>query len=403
VTAVRLGIADLRHEWLVALCQILALAAVLAPLLVLYGLKLGVVTGMLACLKDDPANREVRIVGNLALGPSDIEAVRARPEVAFLVPMTRSIARTLYFRLDRPGSGLVEARLLPTAAGDPLLPPGRPALAQDEVAITPQLARRLGVEPGARLLGGNVRVLEDGRRQRLELPFTVAAILPEGRLGGAAALVDPAPLERLEAFLDGWALPDAGFPEGQPLAERPQLFENLRLYARSLEDVAPLVGFLEAPPRRLDVRSEAAQIQGILDLDANLVRVFGLIVLVGGGGYLVSLAASLWGNVVRKRRELGIIRLLGASNLALVAFPLAQAVVVAGLGGITALLLYGLVAGVINARFGGALCSALPVCTLPPAQATLALGATLVAASLAALAGGLQATRVEPTEGMRDG
>ena len=40
-TMLRLAIADFRHEWVLNTCMILALGAVIAPLLLLMGLKYG--------------------------------------------------------------------------------------------------------------------------------------------------------------------------------------------------------------------------------------------------------------------------------------------------------------------------------------------------------------------------
>ncbi|MDR2725205.1 MAG: hypothetical protein LBC90_03890, partial [Candidatus Adiutrix sp.] len=39
----RLVLADLRHEWLLSLCMILAIASILTPLLILLGLKYGTI------------------------------------------------------------------------------------------------------------------------------------------------------------------------------------------------------------------------------------------------------------------------------------------------------------------------------------------------------------------------
>ena len=38
-----LALADLRHEWVLTLCMVLALAAVIAPLMLLMGLKYGTI------------------------------------------------------------------------------------------------------------------------------------------------------------------------------------------------------------------------------------------------------------------------------------------------------------------------------------------------------------------------
>jgi len=60
----RLALRDYSHEWHISGCFILGLALVLAPLLVLFGLKYGLVTSMLGALAEDPENRELRPLGS---------------------------------------------------------------------------------------------------------------------------------------------------------------------------------------------------------------------------------------------------------------------------------------------------------------------------------------------------
>ena len=396
--ACRLGLADLRHERLMAICQGLALAAVLTPLLILYGLKHGVVTGTLAALREQPANRELLVIGNNRLQPADLDALRRLPEVGFLVPKPRSFARTLYIeRLEGPPRGLFEADLIPSAAGDPLLPA---MLADGEIALAAQLATRMQLRLGDAVQGSAVRGEIRGTPERLSFRFAVAHILGEGLIGRRSALLPYATLDRIEAFIDGYALPEFGIESGMPLADRPDEVESLRLYAGSIEDVPALSARLQAPPFALDVRAEVDRIEAVQALDRNLRAVFSWLALIGGSGYLAALGTSVWANVARKREALSIVRLLGGSSAMLIAFPMVQALCIALLGFVLAALGYGLVALTINARFA-AVAVGGPVCVLAAHHIVLAALATHLGAALAALAGGLRAARLQPGEGIR--
>jgi putative ABC transport system permease protein len=396
--ACRLGLADLRHERLMAICQGLALAAVLAPLLILYGLKHGIVTGTLAALREQPANREILVLGNNRLTPADLETLRSLPEVGFLVPKPRSFARTLYIeRLEGTPRGLFEADLIPSAAGDPLLPA---ALADGEIALAAPLALRMQLEIGDRVQGTAVRGEMRGTPERLSFRFAVARVLGEGLIGRRSALVGYPTLDRIEAFIDGYALPEFGVASGTALANRPDEVESLRLYARSIEAVPALSARLQAPPLALDVRAEVDRIEAVQALDRNLRAVFSWLVLIGGSGYLAALGTNVWANVARKREALSIVRLLGGSSAMLIAFPVVQALSIALLGFALAALGYGLVALTINARFA-AVAAGGPVCALEAHHIVLAALATHLGAALAALAGGLRAARLQPGEGLR--
>jgi putative ABC transport system permease protein len=396
--ACRLGLADLRHERLMAICQGLALAAVLAPLLILYGLKHGIVTGTLAALREQPANREILVLGNNRLGPDDLAALGSLPEVGFLVPKPRSFARTLYLkRLEGTPRGLFEADLIPSAEGDPLLPA---ALADGQIALAAQLATRMQLAIGDGVEGSAVRGEMRGTPERLSFHLEVAQILTEGLIGRRSALVGYPTLDRIEAFIDGYALPELGIESGTPLAARPDEVESLRLYARSIEAVPALSARLQAPPFALDVRAEVDRIEAVQALDRNLRAVFTWLVLIGGSGYLAALGTNVWANVARKREALSIVRLLGGSSALLIAFPVIQALSIALLGFALAALGYGLVALTINARFA-AVAAGGPVCVLEAHHIVLAALATHLGAALAALAGGLRAARLQPGEGIR--
>ena len=60
----KLAMRDYFYEWQISSCYILALATVLGPLLILFGLKFGIVGNMISQLVEEPRNREIRPVGS---------------------------------------------------------------------------------------------------------------------------------------------------------------------------------------------------------------------------------------------------------------------------------------------------------------------------------------------------
>ena len=86
---------DYLHEWQMSICFVLALAAVLGPMLVLFGLKFGIVGSMVDALIEDPRNREIRPVSSGHYNRAWIDAMNKREDIAFVVPKTRSIAATI--------------------------------------------------------------------------------------------------------------------------------------------------------------------------------------------------------------------------------------------------------------------------------------------------------------------
>src|SRR5688500_8843832 len=108
-------------------CFVLALAAALVPLLVLFGLKYGIVSNLLEPIREDPRYREIVPSGSGNFMPAWFEEMAQRPDVAFIVPKTRSIAATLKTRVTGGDVGrIIDAELIPTATGDPLFDPNAP-------------------------------------------------------------------------------------------------------------------------------------------------------------------------------------------------------------------------------------------------------------------------------------
>jgi putative ABC transport system permease protein len=394
VIGVRLGLADLLREPWVFLCQLAALSAVVAPLLVLAGLRVGVVDGLLSAMRDDPVNRRIVIRGDHTIPPRDIDWILAQPEVGFALPETRSIAARA-FLVSKTG-GQERAGLLPSGVGDPLLPAGRPALQENEIALSLTLRRRLNAAVGDAVTVRNTRGAEQG--DVFSLPMNVVEIVRDDWLPGTTALVHPIVLERLEAFLDGFALPELNIG-GRPLETRSPTHENVRLYAKGVEHVAPLAVRLRD---RFGFETVSAEdrIVGIQTLDRNLLLIFALVTLIASLGLVLSVAAQVWGNIERKRGHLSVLRLMGGSRLTLALFPLTQAIVIAVIGFAVAFSAYRVLASVINLTFASALPANAALCRLSPADLCAAAGGTVLAVVFAAVASGWRASRIEPFEGI---
>jgi putative ABC transport system permease protein len=389
----RLALSDYRHEWRMSSCFVLALAAVLAPMMVLFGLKFGIVTRMIDDLVQDPAKREIRPVGSERFTAQWLARVAEWPGVEFIVPRTRTLAATLDL-YNADAGRIVKVELIPTAPGDPLLE-GLTAQPKGyrEIILSAAAARKLQVSPGETLEASLARRFR-GERERGRLRLGVAAVAGPSAFPRDGAFVSVDLLLAAEAFRDGRAVPALGW-DGDPPPEADRVFPAYRLYARSIDDVAGLRDRLEA--QGLEVRTAAAEIELVRTLDRNLSVIFWIVALVGMSGFVLSLGASLWANVERKRRELSVLRLMGFRTADIIWFPLLQSLATGILGWLAASLLYLLLAHGINGLFPGE-----RLCRLLPGHFLAALGLTLTAAVLAAGLGGFRAARLEPAEGIRE-
>ncbi len=116
-----LAMADYRRERLMSACAVLGLTAVLAPLLILYGVKFGVMTTLTKRLLSDPATLEVTPVVSGRYTSQDVARWRALPGVSFVLPRTRNIAATMTLTAAGGMNVSMTVSMEPTAADDPVL------------------------------------------------------------------------------------------------------------------------------------------------------------------------------------------------------------------------------------------------------------------------------------------
>ncbi|MGB5733321.1 MAG: ABC transporter permease, partial [Thiohalocapsa sp.] len=141
----RLAWKDLWHDRRTTLVFVLTVAAIISPLLLLLGLKNGVVTNLRETLVSDPRNLEIIVYGSAQLPRTWFSAMAARDDVAFAIPKTRTINASVDL-LDAEQRLVPSVELLPTGPGDPLVPAELTApLGPDEVLVSGTLAQRLGL------------------------------------------------------------------------------------------------------------------------------------------------------------------------------------------------------------------------------------------------------------------
>ena len=205
-------------------------------------------------------------------------------------------------------------------------------------------------------------------------------------------------LEALEDFRDGRAVPDLGW-EGEP-ADTDRTYPGFRLYARTIYDVA---GLRDAFTQlNVDVHTRSAEIEMVQRMNRNLTAIYWAIAIVGLVGFSLSLGASLWANIDRKRKELSVLRLVGFRTADIVWFPMVQALFTAVLGWALAVTIYQVTALVINDMLAAQLEAEQQVCRMLPWHYAVALSLTCTAAMLAAGLAGLRSARVEPSDSLRD-
>jgi len=407
VQALRLAVADLRRDWALSLCQVFALAAVLTPLLVLAGLRHGVLGQLMDELRHAPAMREIapRVTGTNRFTAAWLDAARARPDVAFAVGDARFTAASVQaVALDAAGQDAgrapVVVTLVPTGPGDPLRPPDAAwAEAAASVVLSAQAARDLGMAAGQRI-ALRIPRLRAGSSDGRDLAVTVAAVLPTDRMEDRrAALASEQLVLWVQQFRDGFAVPQLGWPGAPPQAGPPS-YERFRLYARDIADVAPLVAWLAA--QGIEPVSRIGDIAPVLALDRGLTVVLLIVAGFAAAGLVVAVAATQWNGVQRKRREFALLALIGYGRGFMIRMALLEALLLGVCGVAVALAGFALAARAVDQVFAQLQRLAGPACALGGTDLAASAGLTLALTLLASGFAAWQIGRIEPAETLRD-
>jgi putative ABC transport system permease protein len=312
---------------------------------------------------------------------------RLRGHDAILIPYTRDLALTLPSGLKLPlvawsvsddDTGVVATQTVPW--GDPT------SSATFEQIGKVLLPRDVPAD------GGTVTVHVEGMMGSPAIPLRVSGTGPDG-----VAVVP----STLAGILRTGALREVVYDQaGKTLALGRSGFGGFRLYARTIDDVRSLEDLLRT--QDIAVISQSQTIERIRVLDRGLTRMFWLVATVGIIGGAAALIASLYAAVQRKRRELGLMRLMGIPRRSVFLFPIYQSAALAAAGGALGVTGFGFLSAIINWAFAGDLALGQKICRLPPSYVAAAVAGMIIVAVACSLMAGVKTTQIDPAEAIRD-
>ncbi|CAI3936461.1 ABC-type transport system involved in lipoprotein release [Commensalibacter communis] len=387
---------DLKSEPILSLCLVLGIVAVLAPLIVIAGLRSGVLTSVRQTLLEDPHAREIVNISNRSFTDQTLKQLANRKDVQFLAPRTRTLAASLFMEKQGDlGSGR-HIMLTPTIKNDPLLKDIHPFIENNhEIILSQSAANHLHVKKGDEITAYLNRIL-NGQKQQVQFSLKIIGIVPPSITDQDSAYVTLPLAVGIENYQDGikdWSpqLKDLPLPAQT-------IYSGFRLYTHNINELPTLDADLRKTG--IDIISKAGDVEGLLSLDKRLSLLFICVASLGGCGLCISLGAGLWANTERKRKSLALLRFNGFSALDLILFPLVQAIILALSGAIIAL----------GAAYGaGQLINILFSSVLPPNHALFllnnwiilgALGLTVMGGIIVSLLSGNRAAKIQPWEGV---
>ncbi|MDF7671029.1 FtsX-like permease family protein [Orbaceae bacterium ESL0721] len=404
ILVIRLSLADLWYDKKVSFCIIASIISVVTPLLLLFSLKYGVVSELRNQLLNDPQNLEVKMVGNLQLDATKFAWLKEQPEVDFVIPLTRSL--NTQADLMRDSSHFVNsAEVLPTAEGDPLTKKLPPLVDQNQIYITALAAEKMGVAMGDKIKMVLTRKL-DGNFEKGMAELTVNGIIPEIDYSRAAAFVPLNLLIAMEAFYDGYRSDRFSITTGSSNQPEKTIFARARIYAKSLDDVAPLA--LKLRQQHIETRTQANAINSMKAVDNLLNFIFIVIAITSLFGCILSLIGAFLSNIERKRRDIAFMRLLGFKSMGIMLYLIVQSLLLSSLAFIISTLLYLIGNSVFNTVLGRYFLSSAVdskqqfVSQLQGYHLLIAFLLTLLISGFVVLLGGRRAVNIQPAESLRE-
>ena len=393
-----LALQDLWHDRKVSLCIAASLVAVIAPLLLLFGLKHGVVSQLQDELLRDPRNLEVKMLSNGNYDTAWIERLRLRPETGFALGQTRSLntQADLLIGMQRFVEG---AEIIATEPGDPQLNLAPLNPVGNQVILSARAAQRLQAKVGDSVQLRALRRLE-GVNERGEMTLTVLAVLDGARFGRAAGFVAPPLLLDLERFRDGYQVSAFGVDTGKPQGNLQPLYARARVYARDIDQVAPLEHWLNE--QHIETSSRLADIDNVKAINHVLGLIFGVIAMAALIGCVASMVGAFLANIDRKRKSLAVLRLLGFKRRAVGGFVVLQALVLSLAGYIGGLGFYAVGSHLFDYLLGSSQATGTFVCHITAWHGVAALLLTFLVAAWVAAIGALRAINIQPAESLRE-
>ncbi|WP_295364208.1 hypothetical protein [uncultured Succinivibrio sp.] len=304
----KLALCSLRFDKIISICIVASLCAVIAPLLLLFSLRFGIISNLEHKLSSNPSNLEIRMMSGYRLDQQFFDALKNNPHIGFVIPLTRSLSVTANISFN--GRIVQNLETLPTAAGDPIVREmgfdGE--LSLTEAYLSETTAQDLGLKTGDTFKFVISRIT-DNKTVNAVVPFTLKGIIKKELLPHKTIMVNFNTLVYMEDFRDGFEPPV--FSDGSnPNSER-QNFAKARIYVKSLNDLEPVSRMLR---QNYSITDKLASVENLKAISKVLSFIFTTIALTSIAGGVMATIGLIFTNLSRLEKTFALLFLSGLSK-----------------------------------------------------------------------------------------
>lgn len=304
----KLALCSLRFDKIISICIVASLCAVIAPLLLLFSLRFGIISNLEHKLSSNPSNLEIRMMSGYRLDQQFFDALKNNSHIGFVIPLTRSLSVTANISFN--GRIVQNLETLPTAAGDPIVREmgfdGE--LSLTEAYLSETTAQDLGLKTGDTFKFVISRIT-DNKTVNAVVPFTLKGIVKKELLPHKTIMVNFNTLVYMEDFRDGFEPPV--FSDGSnPNSER-QNFAKARIYVKSLNDLEPVSRMLR---QNYSITDKLASVENLKAISKVLSFIFTTIALTSIAGGVMATIGLIFTNLSRLEKTFALLFLSGLSK-----------------------------------------------------------------------------------------
>lgn len=350
----KIALKELNYDRLMNFCQITAIACIIAPLLLLFSLRHGILSELEDNLVNDPSVLSLTLDTSYRLDDNFFEMLRAHEETGFVVPEITALNALVDIKF--PG-GVKRMSVLPTALGDPVVLGSKIPftekehdLSNSEVFISEAVAvdRKLKVGDTISIM---VSRTMNSVREAVKKDLVIRGIISERFVRDDTIMVCKDLINAIDDYRNGYN--PALISDGSYEREGKRYYAKFRLYAKDVDSVIPLYYLLVS--KKLNVSSKVKDIENVKAIQHVLNFVFGVIASVSIAGGSIALGGLMLSSLRARKRNLVLLRLMGHSESDIYKLVIIESLIIALIGFVAGLAMYAIGSAIFNFYFMGLL------------------------------------------------
>lgn len=346
----KLAIKELNYDRLMNFCQITAIACIIAPLLLLFSLRHGVLSELENNLVNDPSVLSLTLDTSYRLDESFFSRLKAQPETGFVVPEITALNALVDIKF---AGGVKRMSVRPTDIGDPVVLGSKikystdaDRLSNDEAFLSEGAALQRFLKVGDSITIMVSRTL-DGKREAVKKDVKIKGIIAERYVKDDTLMVNLDLLNAIDDYRNGFD--PALLSDGSYERKTERFYAKFRLYAKDIDSVIPL--YYQLVDKKLNVSSKVKEIENVKAIQHVLNFVFGVIASVSIVGGSIALGGLILSSLRARKKNLVLLRLMGHSGADIYKLVIIESLIIAFIGFASGYGMYFVGSAIFNSYF----------------------------------------------------